>query len=285
VLYPGPFLASSVVAFAIAAGGNESQKESLLPKLAGGETTAAWCHTADGECDPRGVGVVVERGASGFRLDGVARFVPDAHVADLLLVTAASDAGLVQVLQPLPDERVRVRVLHGLDLTRRLCEVRFTGAVAPATALVESSIEDQLAVAAVLLCAETVGAIDRLFEMTVDYAKTRVQFGRRIGSFQAIQHKLANMLIWLEASRAATHYAALAVDGRLVDASEAVATAKSYVGDAASALCGEALQAHGGIGFTWEHDLHLYLRRARSNQVLYGDPAWHRERLCAMALS
>jgi alkylation response protein AidB-like acyl-CoA dehydrogenase len=209
--------------------------------------------------------------------------VPDAHVADLLLVTAKTNDGLVQALVPMPNERVHVRVIRGLDLTRRLCEIRFGGALVPLTARVEPAIESQLAVATVLLCAETVGAIDRLFEMTVDYAKTRVQFGRRIGSFQAIQHKLANMLLWLEGSRAAAHYAALAVDGRLADAREAVATAKAYVGDAASALAGEALQAHGGIGFTWEHDLHLYLRRTKSNQVLYGDPAWHRERLCAMA--
>jgi alkylation response protein AidB-like acyl-CoA dehydrogenase len=285
VLYPGPFLGSSIVAFAVASGGTESQKHEILPRLARGETIATWCHTANGECDARGVEVFAARRAGALRLDGVARFVPDAHLADLLLVTAKSDGGVVQLLVPMPNEQVEVRVLRGLDLTRRLCEVRFDGAVVPSAALLESSLDDQLAVAVVLLSAETVGAIDRLFEMTVEYAKTRVQFGRRIGSFQAIQHKLANMLIWLEGSRAASHYAALAVDGRLADASEAVATAKSYVADAASALAGEALQAHGGIGFTWEHDLHLYLRRAKSNQVLYGDPTWHRERLCAMAIA
>jgi len=110
-----------------------------------------------------------------------------------------------------------------------------------------------------------------------------VQFGRAIGSFQAVKHKLANMLIWLEASRAAAYYAALAVQERLPDAAEAVSVAKSYVGDAFSRLCGEALQTHGGIGFTWEHDMHLYIRRAKSNEVLYGDPVWHRERLCRLA--
>ncbi len=288
-LYPGPFFATNLVARAIADAGTETQRTELLPALAQGESVATWCFTADGGCDLAGVRIRADRGSDGVRLDGVARFVPDAHVADLLLVTAAAGEELLQVLAPLPSERVSVRPLRGLDLTRGLCEVRFDGAVLPASAVLGTSgdgagqIERQLAAAAVLLSAETVGAADRLLELTVDHAKTRVQFGRPIGSFQAIKHKLASMLVWLEASRAAAHYAALAVDGAFPDAREAASIAKSYVADAASTLCGEALQTHGGIGFTWEHDVHLYLRRVKSNEVLYGDPAWHRERLCSLA--
>jgi alkylation response protein AidB-like acyl-CoA dehydrogenase len=128
-----------------------------------------------------------------------------------------------------------------------------------------------------------VGAGEALFERTVQYAKDRVQFGRAIGSFQAIKHRLADLLIDLEGARAATRYAALALADERDDRDEAIAVAGAYVRDAIAHLCGESLQLHGGIGFTWEHDLHLYLRRAKSEQVLYGEPWRHRERLCAFA--
>ena len=286
-LYPGPYLTTNVVAAAIADTGSAAQQERFLPALASGELIGSWCFSDDGGCDPASVAVRATREGSAVRLDGVARFVPDAAVAGLLLVTAREGDELAQLLVPLPQEGVAVRVLRGLDLTRRLCEVRFDGARVGADARLgadaATSFERQLAIASVLLSAESVGLGDRLLEMTVEYAKTRVQFGRPIGSFQAIQHKLATMLLWLEGSRAAAHHAALAVEEGFADAAEAVSTAKSHVGDAIAALCGEALQIHGGIGFTWEHDMHLYLRRAKSNQVLFGDPAWHRERLCKLA--
>jgi alkylation response protein AidB-like acyl-CoA dehydrogenase len=285
VLYPGPFLATNVVAHAVGAAGSESHQSEILPRLARGDVVATWCFTEDGTCDPAAVGASVERRGAELRLDGVARFVPDAHVADLLLVTARDGEALAQFLVPLPNERVTVRVLHGLDLTRKLCEVRFDGvtvSTADRLGAFEDLLDRQSEVAAVLLSAESVGAAERVLEMTVEYAKVRVQFGRPIGSFQAIKHKLADMLISLETCRAAAHYAALAVEERLPDAAEAVSTAKSHIGDRVSALCGEAVQIHGGIGFTWEHDMHLYLRRAKSNQVLFGDPAWHRERLCTL---
>ena len=122
--------------------------------------------------------------------------------------------------------------------------------------------------ATILQAAEAVGAADHLFSKTVEYLKVRMQFGRTIASFQAIKHRLADLLLSLEGMRAATHYAALAMND---------------VGDSFAALCGEALQLHGGIGFTWEHDVHLFVRRAITNKGLYGDPGWHRERLCAIA--
>ena len=136
-----------------------------------------------------------------------------------------------------------------------------------------------LALATVLQAAESVGAADLVFTSTVEYLKKRVHFGRTIGSFQAIKHRLADLLLDLEGMRAAAHYAALALGDDLPDAAEAVATAGAYVDDTLAHLCGEALQLHGGIGFTWEHDVHLFVRRAKVNQVMYGDGAWHRERL------
>jgi alkylation response protein AidB-like acyl-CoA dehydrogenase len=128
-----------------------------------------------------------------------------------------------------------------------------------------------------------VGAADHLFSETVAYLKDRMQFGRTIASFQAVKHRVADMLVTLEGMRAASHYAALALSDGFDDASAAVSTAGAYVGDGFVSLCGESLQLHGGIGFTWEHDVHLHTRRAVTSRELYGDPSWHRERLCALA--
>ena len=167
-------------------------------------------------------------------------------------------------------------------MTRRFAEVRFDGVTVPAANLLpggEDAVDLCLSLATVLQSAESVGAAELLFEETVDYAKKRVQFGRTIGSFQAIKHRFADLLMELEAMRAAAHYAALALGDGLDDAAAAVATAGAYVDDTFAHICGEALQLHGGIGFTWEHDVHLFTRRAKVNQVLYGDGAWHRERL------
>ena len=167
-------------------------------------------------------------------------------------------------------------------MTRRFAEVSFDGVTVPTADLLsggQDAVDYCTCLATVLQSAESVGAAEVVFESTVDYLKKRVQFGRTIGSFQAIKHRLADLLLQLEAMRAAAHYAALAFGDGLDDAAEAVATAGAYVDDAFARICGEALQLHGGIGFTWEHDVHLFTRRAKVNQVLYGDGAWHRERL------
>jgi alkylation response protein AidB-like acyl-CoA dehydrogenase len=137
-----------------------------------------------------------------------------------------------------------------------------------------------IALATVLSAAEAVGAAEQIFAQTLQYSKDRKQFGRAIGSFQAIKHRMADLAITLDAMRAATHFAALALADGTFDAAEAVATAGAYVPEAHAFLCGECLQLTGGIGFTWEHDVHLFLRRARTDEVLYGDPTWHREQLC-----
>jgi alkylation response protein AidB-like acyl-CoA dehydrogenase len=213
----------------------------------------------------------------------VARYVHGAAHASFLLVVARDGAGVLRtVLVPGAAAGVSVRTLRGLDLTRRFAEVRFEGVHVPASGEVGSAgavVERALAVAIVLQAAESVGAADGLLAATVDYAKKRMQFGRTIGSFQAIKHRLANLAMELEAMRAAAHYAALALGDGLEDAQAAVATVGGYVDDTFAHLCGEAVQLHGGIGFTWEHDAHLFVRRAKVNQALYGDGAWHRERL------
>jgi alkylation response protein AidB-like acyl-CoA dehydrogenase len=282
-LNPGPFLPCNLVADAIARFGTDVQGKEHLPRLARGESTCAWCLSGDGSPEPSAVDVRATRVGGGWQLDGVARYVHAAGDASLLLVTAQdTEDGVVCLLVPRPTAGLSVRVLSGLDLTRRFAEVRFDALSVPATAELaggRSVVERGLSVATVLQGAESVGAADLVFTSTVDYAKKRVQFGRTIGSFQAIKHRLADLLMDLEGMRAAAHYAALALGDGLPDAAEAVATAGAYVDDTFAHLCGEALQLHGGIGFTWEHDIHLFVRRAKVNQVLYGDGAWHRERL------
>jgi alkylation response protein AidB-like acyl-CoA dehydrogenase len=289
VLNPGPFVGCNVVADAIARFGTEIQRKEHLPRLARGEATAAFCLSGDGSPEPGAVEVRASRQGDQWHLDGATRFVQAAHNAALLLVVVSGPDGEVRtLLVPRPNDGLSERVLTGLDLTRRFAEVRFDGVVVPAGAEVPGGwdvVERCLSLATVLQAAEDVGAADRVFEETVDYAKKRVQFGRTIGSFQAIKHRLADLLVELEAMRAAAYYAALALCDGLDDAAEAVATAGAYVGDAFARLCGESVQLHGGIGFTWEHDAHLFVRRAKVNQVLYGDGAWHRERLVRLAES
>ena len=283
-LNPGPFVPSNVVADAIARHGTEVQAKEHLPRIARGQSTCAWCLSGDGSPESSALEVRAARVGEGWHLDGVVRYVHAAGDASLLLVTAQTTEGdgVVNVLVPRPTTGLSERVLSGLDLTRRFAEVRFDAVSVPGTAELAGGwavVERALSVATVLQAAESVGAADLVFTSTVEYLKKHVQFGRTIGSFQAIKHRLADLLLELEGMRAAAHYAALAVADGLPDAAEAVATAGAYVDDAFAHLCGEALQLHGGIGFTWEHDVHLFVRRAKVNQVLYGDGAWHRERL------
>ena len=287
VLHPGPFVPTNVVADVIAQWGTDRQRGDHLAAIARGETVAAWCVTGDGSVDPEACSVTAVRRDDGFVLNGRARFVHGATVADLLLVLAESDEGPLHLLVPAPGPGVEVRVQGCLDLTRRFAEVRFDNvAVGSGERLgsdAASVLQRSTEVATVLQAAEAVGASDRLFHETVGYLRERTQFGRTIASFQAIKHRVADLLGTLEGMRAATHYAALALGDGLDDAAAAVSTAGAYVADGFAHLCGESLQLHGGIGFTWEHDVHLFLRRAVTSRMLYGDPAWHRERLCAWA--
>jgi alkylation response protein AidB-like acyl-CoA dehydrogenase len=282
-LNPGPFVPCNVVAAAIARFGADAQAKEHLPGLANGTATAAWCLSGDGSPAPGAVEVRAERDGDRWRLDGVARYVQAAENASLLLVVGNDPAGEVRnLLVPRPTAGLSERSLSGLDVTRRFAEVRFNGVTVPAANLLsggQDAVDLCLSLATVLQSAESVGAAELLFDETVDYAKKRVQFGRTIGSFQAIKHRFADLLMELEAMRSAAYYAALAFGDGLDDAAAAVATAGAYVDDTFAHICGEALQLHGGIGFTWEHDVHLFTRRAKVNQVLYGDGAWHRERL------
>jgi alkylation response protein AidB-like acyl-CoA dehydrogenase len=222
-----------------------------------------------------------------YVLSGSARYVHGATVAALFLVLARTPQGLVHLLVPSDVNGVAVRTQQCLDLTRRFGEVTFEGVEVDGAQIVDHDpadvLERAIDVATVLQAAEAVGAAEHLFHETVTYLKDRVQFGRTIASFQAIKHRVADLLVLLEGMRAATHFAALALNDDFDDRAAAVSTAGSYVGDGFAHLCGESLQLHGGIGFTWEHDVHLFVRRAKTSQALYGDSSWHRERLCSLA--
>jgi len=286
---PGPFVAMNVVAAAISAHGSPAQRAEYLPAIVAGEIVITWAFAdASGNWD-EGAGLRAERSGSVFVLHGTRGFVPDAVSADWLLVTAIVDGEPAQVFVRAGAPGVNVRPLTTLDLSRRLTHVDFDGVTVTEDAILgpagaragADALETQLQLAIVLTLADTVGAIDALFSMTVAYAKDRIAFGRPIGSFQAVKHILADQALYVESCKAAAVAAATAVTNGDDTAREVVSMAAAYIGDVANDVAQECLQVHGGIGYTWEHDLHLYLRRIRSNSALYGEPTWHRERVCA----
>jgi alkylation response protein AidB-like acyl-CoA dehydrogenase len=287
---PGPFLSTALVATVLSEMGSGDQRARWLPAIGGGDCVATWAHyEPGGGWGAEDVGLEATPAGDALSVSGSKRLVVDALDADLLLVSVRRADGPALVLVPADASGLRLTPHRGLDLARALGEVEFDGVAVPADATLPladgaAGIERALQIAVVLQCGESLGVAETLLEMTVEYAKVREQFGRPIGSFQAIRHRCADMRVALDGIRTATRYAALAVDQRFENAAEAVHVAKSHTGDSATFIAGEALQIHGGIGFTWEHDLHLYLRRAKSNQVLYGDPAWHNERI-ARAMS
>jgi len=278
-LQPGPFVPMNVVAAAVAAHGSAAARADLLPELVAGETVATWALSAmDGSVDD-GAGV----GFDGSALTGSRGYVQDVASADVMLVSAERDGEPVQVLVPTAADGIELVPLDSLDRSRRFAHVHLDRVQVDADAVLgggAAGLEAALLTAVVLNLADTVGAIDRLFEMTVAYAKDRVAFGRPIGSFQAIKHILADQALYLETCRAGAAAAAKAVSAGDERASEVVSMTAAYIGDVANDIAQECLQVHGGIGYTWEHDLHLFLRRVRSNAAVYGEPSWHRERVC-----
>jgi alkylation response protein AidB-like acyl-CoA dehydrogenase len=279
----GPFLSSAVAGAAVARGGSAELRTEVLPQLADGSAWATWAFvepSAPWTLDGISATARAERGS--YVLDGTKTTVQAAGGARWLLVTAVLDGSPASFLVDRDAPGVTVRRQRVLDLTRTFHEVRFDGVRVPSTRKIDGDAADVqrlLDDAAVLGCAEALGVMDRLLEMTVEYTSVRVQFGRPIGSFQAVKHGAAGIAIDALASRAAVYYAAMAADASTADAAKAACVAASYMSATIGQAAGEALQLHGGIGFTWEHDLHLYLRRAKVEGMLHGDAAVHRERL------
>ncbi|HEY2341208.1 MAG TPA: acyl-CoA dehydrogenase, partial [Steroidobacteraceae bacterium] len=292
LLVASPFFATSALAAPlISASANEAQRRALLTRIARGEVRIACALSGtDGRPPPEGITVSLETRAGGFSLSGVSDFVIHADSADLLLVLARaphaqSAAGISVVVIPAASVGVTIHPHVMLDLTRPMSRVELNGVtVEPQQILGEAgaagtAIAEALDRARIALASEALGGAERVLEMTTAYVKERMQFGRPVGSFQAIKHRLADMMIEVEAAKSAAWYAACVADERPEELSEAAAIAKSYCCDAFFDCAANAIQLHGGIGFTWEHDVHLYFKRARATATLLGSPAWQRERL------
>ena len=281
---PGPYLPTVLAARAIEEAGTNAQRMRWLSAIATGEARATLALLdADLDWRPEGTRTRAEKSATGWTLSGTKRFVPWAHVADVLLVPARTPDGLTLFLVDPAAAGLTLEPAQVMDGATRLVTVTLDatpvggdgvlGAAGQAGPLLASLLRR----GAVGAAAEMLGAARRCLDMAVGYAKVREQFGQPIGSFQAIRHKCAEMLLEVENSHAAVYYSAWALDARAEDAELAASVAKAYVGDAARRVCGEAIQVHGGIGFTWEYDLHLYFKRAKALEAMYGDADHHRE--------
>jgi alkylation response protein AidB-like acyl-CoA dehydrogenase len=293
-LYPGPYLASAVLAAtALLASDDEGARRDLLPGIASGQTIATLAFTEDGgSWDLEGsesIRLTAAKNGDGWRLDGHKSFVLDGHGADLILAVAATDTdpssapelSLFAVDGGAAGGLSR-RALPTLDQTRRMARCEFSEVPArligsPGAA--RGVLEHTLDVAAVALAAEQLGGAQRALDMAVGYAKVRQQFGRAIGSFQAIKHRCADLLLEVESLRSAVRYAAAAVAEGSPEVPVLASMLKAYASEVYSRVASENIQIHGGIGFTWEHDAHLYLKRAKASELFLGDGSYHRERL------
>jgi len=280
---PGPFTTTNLVAAALS---DTDTHKDVLDGLIAGTTIASWCLTEAPPSDGLGdVALEVRVDGDELVLSGVKRPVESANVASHLLVVGRTGDGLTQVLVPTDTEGVTVEPMGTVDLTRRFSLVRFDEVRVPASAAVgevsgaADQIERQLQLALVMLNAESVGAMQRSFDLTVEWAFDRYTFGRPLSSYQALKHRYADMKSWLEGSHALADAATDAIEDRAPDAGELVSAAKAFIGDYGVELVQDCVQLHGGIGVTYEHDLHLFLRRVTLDRALLGTPGEHRLRV------
>jgi len=268
---------------ALLSSGDEGAKKDLLRRIAEDGATATLAFTEDtGRWDADGITLAATQSAGSWKLDGHKSFVIDGHSAELVLVAARSGQGLSLFAVEGDASGLTRTPLATMDQTRKQARLEFAstparligddGAAAPVLART-------LDLAAVALAAEQVGGAQRCLDMAVDYAKTRIQFGRPIGSFQAIKHKCADMLLEVESAKSAAYYAGWAAAEDSEELPVVASLAKSYCSEAFFHAAAENIQIHGGIGFTWEHDAHLYFKRAKSSELMLGDPSYHRELL------
>jgi len=286
---PGPLIPCNVVATALVRSGSDEQQAELLPALISGEQIATWAVTELPPHDTLGaLAMRAEADGDGWVLDGVKSPVEAAAQADLLLVTALTDAGPTQFLVPSGADGVTVTPLRSVDMVRRFARVELSGVKVPASGLVgtpgaaAADIEAQLQIAAMVQAAEMVGAADVVFDINLDWAVSRYSFGRPLASYQEIKHRFADAKMWLETSHALADSAARHVSRDDPESPVAVSAAKAYAADYLAELAQDAVQIHGGIGVTYEHDLHLYLRRITVDRLTYGTIADHQRRIGAI---
>jgi alkylation response protein AidB-like acyl-CoA dehydrogenase len=271
-LLPGPFFSTVALAGSVfdAAGTPDQKKKYLSPICRGEARSTVAILESDASWNPSDVRTVAENG----RVTGEKLFVPDAAVADWIVVVASAG---VFVVDP-KSSSVTIQAMPSMDLTRKLYAVKFNSS--PGEKLGNSTgLARGLDTATVALVAEMVGGMQQTLDITVQYAKTRAQFGKIIGSFQAVQHQCADMYLETESARSAAYYAGWKLQDNSPDTSTAVSIAKSYASDVCRTVGNRGIQVHGGMGFTWENDLHLYYRRAKASETMLGDAAFHRERI------
>jgi alkylation response protein AidB-like acyl-CoA dehydrogenase len=289
---PGPFFSTLLGGLTILEAGSTDQKKEWLAKLSDGaaKATLAWTEPS-ARWDAAGVTTAARNAGGRWTLTGTKLFVPDAHVADVLLVVARtsegkrSEDGVSLFLVERGARGLQTKLLPTMDQTRKLCEVKLDDT--PATLLGAKDagwapLDRVVQRATVALCAEMCGGAQKVLDMTTEYAKIRIAFGKPIGSYQGVKHRAADMLVDVENAKSLTYYAAWAVDENVPEAALACSMAKAYTSDAYRKVAGAGIQLHGGIGFTWEHDLHLYFKRAKSSEFTFGDATYHREKVAQL---
>ncbi|HVC69348.1 MAG TPA: acyl-CoA dehydrogenase family protein [Acidimicrobiales bacterium] len=286
---PGPFVPCNIAAAALGAEDPVGHGQPLCDLLAG-SAVISWCFSEASPQGHRPEGLSLDVSVDGAEvvLDGVKRPVESAAQAGHLLVSGRTGGGLTQVLVPTDAPGVTLEPMQSVDLTRRFWVVRLANVRLPLDAVVGelggagAQVEHQLRLALVLLAAESVGAMERAFDMTVEWAFDRYSFGRPLASYQELKHRFADMKTWLEAGHAVTDSAAAAVDAGATDAAELVSVAAAFVGEYGGEMLQDCVQIHGGIGLTYEHDLHLLLRRVTLNRAILGTPSLHRRRIAEL---
>jgi alkylation response protein AidB-like acyl-CoA dehydrogenase len=289
---PGPFFSSLLAGLTILEAGSTEQKKEWLAKLSDGtaKATLAWTEPS-ARWDAAGVTTAARNAGGKWTLSGTKLFVPDAHTADLIVVVARTtegkraEDGVSLFLVERGAKGLATKLLPTMDQTRKLCEVKLEDT--PATLLGTKDagwapLERVIQRATVALCAEMCGGAQKVLDMTTEYAKIRIAFGKPIGSYQGVKHRAADMLVDVENAKSLTYYAAWAVDENVPEAPLACSMAKAYTSDAFRKVSGAGIQLHGGIGFTWEHDLHLYFKRAKSSEFTFGDATYHREKVAQL---
>jgi alkylation response protein AidB-like acyl-CoA dehydrogenase len=292
-LAPVPFLPTVLAGMAVLEAGDEAQQQQWLSQLCEGRLTGTLAITEErGSDESNDLNLHAHEDGDGWRLTGRKLFVPDAANAELLVVVAKTDAadgaGLALFAVPRSSNDVAVEEMTSMDLLRPLYAVTFDEVVLPGDALLGgnqnagSTIARVLDRGRVMISAEMIGGAERCLESAVAYAKERVQFGKPIGVNQAIKHKCADMLLEVESAKSITYYAAWAASEANDEAAITAAMAKAYVSDAYCHASAENIQIHGGVGFTWEYDCHLYFKRAKSDEAWLGDARLQRERVAHM---
>jgi alkylation response protein AidB-like acyl-CoA dehydrogenase len=296
VLLPAPFFSSVTLGgLTVLEVGSDEQRRLLLPRLSRGEVKVCLALLeADGRYDPRGIGLRASIRGNRATLNGTKLFVVDAQLADYVVCVARTrggrnpESGISLFVLDIKSPGVICTPLVSMDQTRRLSEVSFTRVNVSLDAMLNGrdtawpALQRALDKATVALCAEMLGGAEKAMEMCVAYGKSRMQFGRQIGGFQAVKHKIADMKVWVENAKSVVYYAAWAVDSNAPEAARAASMAKAYCSEMYSRVTADGMQVHGGIGFTWDHNMHLYFKRAKSSEVLLGNATWHRERIATL---